>query len=220
MNKRPVEAYVAGWIFLFAAAAGGVMAWAKFQSNTDLATIEESFRAIDMNSTLFLWHGVARISFGAAVIVSMYFVRRALILVDCRAFNVSSVLSICAGGAMILSGACAVALPGAIVSNEAFGVMEPESLHTGRWILGSFAYAVLGLGIASLGRVQWNLPGLMKPYAVFGVVLGAAMMFVWWDADTALHALTATGLLVWFIITATILMTGDYMPPTLDADPS
>ena len=73
-HGRTNAALVAGCLFLLSAAAAAAMAWTRLEANVDHPTLEETFRAIDQNSTWFNWHGTARIWFGLTLLVSQYFV--------------------------------------------------------------------------------------------------------------------------------------------------
>ena len=205
-----LQATIAGFMLIFTAVAAVAMVWTRLQADVDHETIEATFRAIDENSTMYNFHGTARIWFGGLLLASSYFVSPALSLTRSVGLPISRLFMTLGGVAMIISGVLTIILPSLIIFNEAVGTTDSESIYNYRGLAGNIGNSLIGLAILSMAPIQWKFGRLMKLIAALGFILGPTMLLVWWDADTISHRITGTGLLVWLILTAIALFIGKH----------
>ena len=57
-------------------------------------------------------------------------------------------------------------------------------------------------------RYQWKVGGALRKVAPISAVLGAAMLFIWFDSAAAYHAVVGTGFLIWLIVIGSMLASG------------
>ena len=203
-----LEGTIGGFILILTALAATAMVWTRLEANVDHATIEATFRAIDENSTMYNWHGTARLWFGGLLLASSSFISPALAEARAIGLRASRLFLTLAGIAMIVSGILTVLLPSLIVFDDAFGTEAPETIYNYRGLAGNIGNSLIGLAILSMALTQWRFGRLMKPIAALGIILGPTMLLVWWDAATISHRITGTGLLIWLLLTATALFIG------------
>ena len=212
---QPSRRWFLGFLLLLTAIAAAAMVWTRLESNTNRTTLEETFRAIDENSTWFNWHGTARIWFGTMLLTSQYFIGSAL--ASGRGFG-SGLAKACLALrsiAFIASGVITTLLPNLIVFDAALGSADPEQYYYYRGLAGNIRNWLVGLELILLGPTQWRPGSMMKPLALLGTIIGVAMILVWWDAATELHRESAAGFMIWLVVTALVLITtkhGDSTP--------
>ena len=80
-----------------------------------------------------------------------------------------------------------------------------ESAYHARWLMGKVGFSLAGLALVAGVRLQWAITGSPRFLAVASAVLGAGMLFIWWDAATVVHRAVGILFLVWLLAVGTTL---------------
>ena len=108
----------------------------------------------------------------------------------------------------MVSGAAAIIMAVGATSGEPPALLE--SAYHARWFMGKVGFSLAGLALVAGVRPQWAITGVMgtgspRFLAVASAVLGAGMLFIWWDAATVVHRAVGILFLVWLLAVGTAL---------------
>ena len=74
-----------------------------------------------------------------------------------------------------------------------------ESAYHVRWAMGKVGFSLAGLALVAGVRPRWAITDSPRFLAVASAVLGAAMLFIWWDAVTVVHRAVGILFLIWLL---------------------
>lgn len=191
-----------GGLLLITAVVTAVMVYARVASNTDLATIAESLRAIGESQGLYTLFGVARLVSGVTLLIAGWFLSRTWIIRDRWATPWVPYL-------FMLSGAC-TAVSGAAAMWVAFqaGAPSADTVTQLNWLVGKAGFTFAGLALLVAAWFQWTVGGTLRKVAPASVVLGVAMQFIWLEAAAIVHPIVGGVFFLWLIVIGAMLATG------------
>ena len=180
------------------------MVFARVAADVDEPTMAESLRAIPDSRALFSVSAVARLVSGVTLIAAGWYLLRAR-------SSPASWTTAPAASLLWLSGVCtAVSGVAAIILAAGASTGEPpaflESAYHARWVMGKVGFSLAGLALVAGVRAQWAIAGSPRFLAVASAILGAGMLFIWWDAATVVHRAVGILFLVWLLAVGTALV--------------
>ena len=217
-------ARTAGLLLLIAAVATAVSVLTRLTSSMEPPEGAPVQFTIILSTGVYASAGAARILAGLGLLAAAVFLRRATSAWH-RWAHVAGLLLGASGAVTAVSGACMLALAmeipqaanggtGAVVAPivwEIPGWVEP--IDAARWITGKIGFTLAGLGLITLGPVQWRIGGLLKVSTVADVIIGVAMLFIWVDAATVMHRVSGIAFLAWLVVSGLWLVAGLLKPP-------
>ena len=200
----------AGVFLLLTALATAISVQTRLLADADQPTLAESLLAIIANREYYAAGGVARLASGLALLAAAWFLWRAM--ADYHRPAVGLAAGFLGGSGLItaVSGACAVAIAASLPTAAAAGDGLPnlKLLADARWFTGTLGFTLAGLGLIALGPAQWRVGGRLKISAVADVIIGVAMLFIWFDAATVMHRVSGVAFLLWLIVSGVWLVAG------------
>lgn len=192
---------IATAVITLIAVAGRVMA------DADQATLAESLRAIADSRIPYGIGGAARLISGITLLAGCWFLLATWIISQRRATPLVPALFGVSGVFTAVSGLCAVAL--AITTSD---VAVPGAFHEAveflRWFTGKVGFALAGLTLLVAARYQWMAGGALRVISPISVIIGVAMLLIWFDALTYLHRFSGSAFVVWLAVIGFMLLTG------------
>ena len=193
----------AGVLLLLTAAATAVMVFARVAADADEPTMAESLRAIPDSRALFSLSAVARLVSGVTLIAASWYLLRARSSPGSWTTAPAAYLLCLSGVCTAVSGAAAIILAAGASTGEPPAILE--SAYHARWVMGKVGFSIAGLALVAGFRPQWGITGSPRFLAVASAVLGAGMLFIWWDAATVVHRAVGILFLVWLLAVGTTL---------------
>ena len=192
---------IATAVITIIAVAGRVMA------DADQATLAESLRAVADSRIPYGIGGAARLMSGVTLLAGYWFLLATWIISQRRATPLVPVLFGVSGVFTAFSGLCAVAL--AVTAPE---VAAPGAFHETaeflRWFTGKVGFALAGLTLLVAARHQWMAGGALRVISPISVIIGVAMLLIWFDALTYLHQFSGSAFVAWLVVIGLMLLTG------------
>ena len=208
---------LAGLFLLLTAVATAIMVPTRLMADADQPTLLATLQAIDDNTLPYTYSAAARIFSGMFLLVAAAMLRGAILPYQPVAARLAMTALSVSGWVTIASGVCAIVLtvlgPSAIAFDGAHLIEWAAKLDMAREITGKVGFTLAGLGIISLGPVQWRAGGLLKASAVADVIIGVAMLFIWVDAATVMHRISGIAFLAWLVVSGMWLVAGLLKPP-------
>lgn len=182
----------------------------RVSANADHPTLPETLSAIAENRVLYGAGGAARFVSGVTLLIAGWFLLRTWIIKQGFGNPLVPALLGLSGVITAVSGVCAL-----VLSISAQGSVEGETISTTteaiatvRWLTGKIGFTLAGLALIIAARQQWKAGMPLKKIAPLSVIIGAAMLFIWWDAATVVHRITGIAFLLWLILIGFMLVTG------------
>ena len=194
----------AGVLLLLTAAATAVMVFARVAADVDEPTMAESLRAIPDSRALFSLSAVARLVSGVTLIAAGWYLLRARSSPASWTTAPVAFLLCMSGVCTVVSGAAAIILAAGASTGEQPALLE--SAYHARWLMGKVGFSLAGWRSLLASGVQWAITGSPRLLAVASAVLGAGMLFIWWDAATVVHRAVGILFLVWLLAVGTALV--------------
>ena len=192
---------IATAVITLLAVAGRVMA------DADQSTLVETLTAISQSRLPYGFSGAARFVSGLTLVAGCWFLLVTWIISQRRATALVPALFGISGALTALSGACAVAL--AIFASEASAPGDFTELAAYlRWFTGKLGFAAGGLALLVAARYQWMAGGALRIISPLSVIIGAAMLLIWFDALTFVHRLSGVAFVLWLIAIGFMLFSG------------
>lgn len=195
---RDPAARWAGALLILTAIATLAAVGLRVLADTDQPTLAESLAAIADNRGVYGLGGVARLASGVVLIAAAWQLSRTWIFREGFGASLLPVLFSASGAFTAISGVCAIALT--VSAPDAFqGETSDfnEVVALVRWLSGKIGFALSGLALIAAGRQQWKTGAPLRYVAPASLVIGAAMLFIWIDAATAIHRASGMLFLVW-----------------------
>lgn len=189
-------------MLLITAVISAVMVYGRVASNTDLATLAETLRAVGENQGLYTLFGAARLGSGLTLLIAGWFLLRTWIIGDRWATPWVPYLFMLSGACTTLSGAAAVWV--------AFqpGAPGAEAMIQLSWLVGKAGFTFAGLALLVAAWFQWRVGGTLRKVAPASAVVGVAMQFIWLEAATIIHPIVGGVFFLWLIVIGAMLATG------------
>ncbi len=218
--KRVLQ-LVTGIILIAAALVSVAMVVLRLQSATDHETVEATFTAVRDNFVVFVWYGAMRVIYGVLLLTSGIMMRSAISIDRSLAYNTFT-MGLTTGGAItVVSGLLIPFLGVEVLLSYGSQALHPEILVSDidpgsmgylleqlRTLTGKIGFTLTGGALLAFALATWRNSGVSKLIAPISLVVGGAMMLIWWDAATVLHRITGAALFIWTIATAVLLMAG------------
>ena len=204
--KPPTVSSAAKWagvLLLLTAAATAVMVFARVSADVDEPTMAESLRAIPDSRALFSVSAVARLVSGVTLIAAAWYLLRTRSSSASWTTSPAASLLCLSGVCTTLSGAAAIVMATGASTGEQPAFLE-LAYHV-RWATGKIGFSLAGLTLVAGVRPQWAITGSPRFLAVASAVLGAGMLFIWWDAATVVHRAVGILFLFWLLAVGTAL---------------
>lgn len=209
-HPRDSAAQRAGALLLLTAVATIIAVVARVVADADRPDLVQSLAAIAESPALYGAGGAARLLSGITLAVAGWFLLRTWIIRERFATPLVPALFIVSGVLTAVSGACAVVL--ALVAGDLAALSSPGPLGEVtaylRWLTGKIGFTASGLALVVAARYQWNGGGALRYVAPLSVVIGIAMLFIWFDGVTFLHRISGVAFLAWLGIIGAMLLTG------------
>ena len=210
-----------GLLFLLTAIATAVSVMTCLNSSMEPLDGSPIPLPVILDTGQYVIAGAARTLSGLALLAAAVYLWMALRGSQPQAIGIATTLLALSGVATAASGACMLALAASLpqaadgsATLMAWGVpgwVEPTD--TARWIAGKVGFTLAGLGLIALAPAQWRIGGLLKVSAVADVIIGVAMVFIWFDAATVMHRVSGIAFLLWLIVSGIWLTAGMLKPP-------
>ena len=181
----------------------------RVAADADQATLAESLSAISRNSGLYGLGGAARLVSGVTLLAAAWYLSRTWIIRERLGTPLVPILFAVSGVFTTVSGACAVLLAVSapdVAATSVDPLMENSELL--RWLTGKTGFAAAGLALIVAARYQWKVGGALRYIAPASLIIGIAMLLIWFDAVTLLHRFSGIAFLVWLIAVGGMLFTG------------
>ena len=215
-------ARAAGLLLLLTALATAISVPARLLADADQPTLSDSLWAIAINNAPYMIGGVARLVSGLALLGAAWFLWRSLRGYHPAAVCISAVVLAASGLITAISGLCAVVLAASVPDVGPVGILIREGWEEplrpwadARWITGTLGFSLAGVGLIALGGALWRIGGRLKIAAVAGLIIGAAMLFIWIDAATVVHRISGIAFLLCLIIGGIWLVAGRLRPANI-----
>ena len=179
------------------------MVVARVSADVDEPTMAESLRAIPDSRALFSVSAVARLVSGVTLIAAArYLLRARSSPASWTTAPVASLLCL-SGVCTAVSGAAGIVMAAGATSGEPPALLE--SAYHARWFMGKVGFSLAGMALVAGVRPQWAITGSSRLLAVASAVLGAGMLFIWWDAATVVHRAVGILFLIWLLAVGSTL---------------
>ena len=179
------------------------MVVARVSADVDEPTMAESLRAIPDSRTLFSLAAFARLVSGVTLLAAGWFLLRARSSPGSWTTAPVAYLLCLSGVCTTLSGVAAIIM--AVGASTGEQSVFLESAYHVRWAMGKVGFSLAGLALVVGVRPQWAITASPRFLAVTSAVLGAAMLFIWWDAATVVHRAVGILFLIWLLAVGTTL---------------
>ena len=179
------------------------MVVARVSADVDEPTMAESLRAIPESRALFSLSTVARLLSGLTLLVAGWFLLRARSSPESWTTAPVAYLLGLSGVCTTLSGVAAIIMAVGASPGEQSAFLE--SAYHVRWAMGEVGFSLAGLALVAGVRPRWAITGSPRFLAVASAVLGAAMLFIWWDVATVVHRAVGILFLIWLLAVGTTL---------------
>ena len=208
--NRDFSAPLTGLFFIITAIATLVAVVTRVSANADHPTLPETLSAIADNRVLYGAGGAARLVSGVTLLAAGLLLLRSWLTRHGHQSRIFSALLAFSGVFTAVSGALALALsvsaqedatPASIGSST-------ETVDLLRGLLGEIGFTMAGLALIVVAIQQWKAGPPYRKIALFSVVAGIAMQFIWWDAATIVHRITGIAFLLWLILMGVMFVTG------------
>ena len=175
----------------------------RVAADVDEPTMAESLRAIPESRALFSLSVVARLLSGLTLLAAGWFLLRTRpSSASWTTAPVAYLLSL-SGVCTTLSGVAAIVMAAGASAGEPPAFLE--SAYHVRWAMSKVGFSLAGLALVAGVRPQWAITDSPRFLAVASAVLGAAMLFIWWDAATAVHRAVGILFLIWLLAVGSTL---------------
>ena len=161
------------------------MVFARVAADVDEPTMAESLRAIPDSRALFSLSAVARLVSGVTLIAAAWYLLRARSSPGSWTAAPVAFLLCMSGVCTTVSGVAAIIMAVGATTGEPTAFLE--SAYHARWLMGKVGFSLAGLALVAGVQPQWAITGSPRTLAVASAVLGAGMLFIWWDAATVVH---------------------------------
>lgn len=203
------EARVAGALLILTALATAVAVIGRVAADADQATLAESLASISDARGLYGLGGAARLVSGITLLAAAWYLSKTWIIQERLGTPLVPILLAVSGVFTTISGACAVLLAVSapdVAMTSADSLMEISELA--RWLTGKIGFAAAGLALIIAARYQWKVGGALRFIAPASLVIGVAMLLIWFDAVIFMHRISGIAFLVWLIAVGGMLFTG------------
>ena len=216
-NQSPDRAArKAGFLLLLTVIFTVALIYTRVAADADQPTLLESLAAISRRPAMYILSGVARLLSGIALLGAGLLLLQTWIIRGGWATSAVPRLFVLSGALTAVSGGIAVliamhpALEAVSVggASPVPGMSALESMSGLRWLTGAGGFAAAGLALVVASRYQWKVGGALRKVAPISAVLGAAMLFIWFDSAAAFHTVVGTGFLIWLIVIGSMLASG------------
>ena len=179
------------------------MVVARVSADVDEPTMAESLRAILDSRTLFSISAVARLLSGLTLLAAGWFLLRTRSSSASWTTAPVAYLLCLSGVCTTLSGVAAIVMAAGASTGEQPAFLE-LAYHV-RWAMGKVGFSLAGLALVAGALPRWAITGSPRLLAVASAVLGAGMLFIWWDAATVVHRAVGILFLIWLLAVGTAL---------------
>ena len=179
------------------------MVVARVSADVDEPTMAESLQAIPDSRTLFSLAAFARLLSGLTLLAAGWFLLRTRSSSASWTTAPVAYLLCLSGVCTTLSGVAAIVMAAGASTGEQPAFLE-LAYHV-RWAMGKVGFSLAGLALVVAVRPQWAITASPRFLAVTSAVLGAAMLFIWWDAATVVHRAVGILFLIWLLAVGTTL---------------
>ena len=185
----------------------------RLMADADQATVQESAYAIADSRGYYALGGLGRTLAGLLLWAVGKQLRHTIFPTFNRSatdavallFTLSGIATAASGiFALILSGMAEGPLPpqddmsDGVYMGPLVGAIA-ESMFPFRSAAGALGFTLAGLALVALALVQWRMGRLLRITAIFGVVLGVTMLFIWVDATFVVHRIIEFAFITWLI---------------------
>ena len=190
------------------AVATVVSVFARVAAGADQHTLAESLAAISENQMFYFLGGAARTVSGVMLLSAGLCLSRAAPGSSQQAGQLMPLMLAASGILTAVSGMSAMTLAMVAPGFSGSGVIDGpiQGLADLRWFTGKAGFTVAGLGLITAAFPQWKSGGVFRVIAPVSLVFGAAMLFIWVDAATAVHRITGPAFLAWIVVMAVWLI--------------
>ncbi len=195
----------AGALLVFAAVATLVSVAGRVAADADQPTLAESLNAIAENRLEYSLGWLARIVSGGALAAAAYVTWKPARAHGDRTLRPVLLLFAVSGVCTTLSGVSSALLT--VMAPAAEPGASHEVVEVLRWVFGKAGFAASGLALLAATRPLLRAGGMWRIAAPVTLLLGAAMLFIWWDAATTLHRITGPAFIGWLIIAGALMLT-------------
>ena len=175
-------------------------------ADADQPTLDETLSAISASRAFYGVGGAARFLSGLTLIAAAWFLLATWIIRQRRATPLVPALFGISGVFTALSGTCAVAL--AFAATAAAPDAFSEATAYLRWFTGKVGFSAAGLALLVAARYQWMAGGALRCISPLSVIIGVAMLLIWFDALTYLHRFSGSTFVLWLAGIGLMLLTG------------
>ena len=175
----------------------------RVAADVDEPTMAESLRAIPDSRALFSLSTVARLLSGLTLLAAGWFLLRTRSSSASWTTAPVAYLLCLSGVCTTLSGVAAIIMAVGATTGEQTAFLE--SAYHVRWAMSKVGFSLAGLALVAGVRPQWAVTDSPRFLAVAAAVLGASMLFIWWDAATAVHRAVGILFLIWLLAVGTTL---------------
>ena len=175
----------------------------RVAADVDEPTMAESLRAIPDSRALFSLSTVARLLSGLTLLAAAWYLLRARSSPTSWTTAPVAGLLCLSGVCTTLSGVAAIAMAAGASTSEQPSFLELA--YHARWAMGKVGFSLAGLAHVAGVWPQWAITGSPRFLAVASAVLGAAMLFIWWDAVTVVHRAVGILFLIWLLAVGSTL---------------
>ena len=179
------------------------MVVARVAADVDEPTMAESLRAIPESRALFSLSVVARLLSGLTLLAAAWYLLRARSSPESWTTAPVPYLLGLSGVCTALAGAAAIAMAAGASTGE-----QPvflELAYNVRWAMGKVGFSLAGLALVAGVRPRWAITDSPRFLAVASAVLGASMLFIWWDAAPVVHRAVGILFLIWLLAVGSTL---------------
>lgn len=207
----------AGLLLLLTAVATAVSVMTRLSGSGEPLENAPVQLPIILDTGQYAISAVARLVSGFALVAAAACLRLSLRSRQPVAAGIAATILELSGAATALSGAAMLALAVELPQSGAASAVSLTAWDSpgwvapvdgARWIAGTVGFFLAGLGLIALGPVQWRMGGVLKIFALAGVIIGIAMLFIWVDAATVVHRISGIAFLIWLIVTGLWLALG------------
>ena len=208
--NRDFSASLAGVFLIFTAILTLAAVVTRVSASADQPTLAETLSAIADNRVLYGAGGAARLVSGVTLLLAGWFLVHTWVIRQGFGHPLAPTLLALSGVVTAISGGCALALSISAQSDAGVGSIgaTTEVVATARSLTGKIGFTLAGLALVVAARQQWTAGTPLNRIAPLSGIIGAAMLFIWWDSATIMHRISGVAFLLWLVLIGIMLVTG------------